>query len=101
MLNIKMEKVGDELHVGLEGRLNNMTAKDCGQQIQSELDNVRRVVLDFANLEYISSAGLRVLVALQVHMEKSGGEDVCVRNATGIVLETLEIAGFRGVINFE
>ena len=101
MLNIAMENTDGVLHVALEGRLNNATSKDLSRQLEPELDNARCVVFDLANLEYISSAGLRIIVAVQQHMENIDGEDVCVRNATGIVLETLEMTGFRSLVNIE
>ena len=101
MLNIETKKADGVLYVSLEGRLNNLTSKECIKRLEPELEGAQRVVLDLAKLEYISSAGLRILISLQQHMEKTGGEDVCVRNATGVVLETLEMAGFRGVINVE
>ena len=101
MLNIEMEKADGVLRVALEGRLNNITSKNLFQQLESELEDVRRVEFDFTNLEYISSAGLRILLAIQQHMEAVGGEDVYVRNANEVVLDTLEMTGFQSVVNVE
>lgn len=101
MLNVEMKKDDGVLRVMLEGRLNSASAKDFSKQIEPELEGSRRVELDFAKLDYISSAGLRILLAIQQYMESTGGDDVCVRNANDVVLETMEMTGFRGVINVE
>ncbi len=101
MLNIEIEKADGVLRATLSGRLNNLTSKEFSQRIQAESEGVHRVELDFANLEYISSAGLRILLAIQEHMESVGGESVCVYNATEMVRDTLEMTGFWGVINVE
>ena len=99
MLDIKAEKSDGVMRIALEGKVNSATARDLSQQMESELDGVHRIELDFAKLDYISSAGLRVLIAAQRHMESIGGETLCVKNASGVVLDTLEMSGFRGVIN--
>ena len=101
MLNIDMKKADGELRIDLEGQLGNLAANDLGQQIEAELDGVHRIVFDLDKLDYISSLGLRILIASQKHMEAAGGENVCVRNAKGAVLDTLEMTGFTGVINVE
>ena len=99
MLNIDVQKADGVLRVTLDGRLTSASSKDLSQLMKSELDGVHRVEFDFANLDYISSAGLRILIATQQHMEAIGGENVCVNNASGVVLDTLEMTGFQGVIN--
>ena len=101
MLNIDMKTVDGVLYVTLEGRLNSLTSKDFVRQVEPEMQDARGIVLDVANLEYISSAGLRILLRLQQHMEEVGGEDVCVRNANETVSDTLGMTGFGGVINVE
>lgn len=101
MLNIEMEKADGVLNIALKGRLNSMTSKEFSQQLESELEGVRSVVLDFADLDYISSAGLRILLALQQRMEAVEGEDVRVRNANQTITDTLEMTGFQGIINIE
>ena len=101
MLNIETKTVDGVLYVALEGRLNDLTSRDFAQRIEPELEDARGVVLDMAKVEYISSAGLRILLMLQQRMEDVGGEDVCVRNASEPVLDTLTMTGFRGVVNVE
>lgn len=101
MLNVDIKHIDDELYVALEGRLDSLTSKQFARQIDSELDNVQSVVLDFANLDYISSAGLRILASIAQHLDDVDGEDPCVRNATGDVLETMEMTGLRNFFKFE
>ncbi len=101
MLNIDMKRVDDKLYIALEGRVNTVTAKELAHQLEPEMANLRGAVFDLAKLDYISSAGLRVIIRLQQHMQKVGGETVCVRNANEMVADTLAMAGFGGVINIE
>ncbi len=84
----------------LHGRL---TAAEASQ-LQGELTKVMRlsdqIILDFANLEYIASAGLRQLMIAQKYMENKNGE-VIVRNASDDILEILEDTGFDTVLKIE
>ena len=101
MLNIDMNNVDGALHIALEGRLNAASTKDLVQQLDPIMEEIQSVDIDLAKLDYISSAGLRILIKLQQHMQQIGGENVRVRNAKGTVRDTLEMAGFAGVINIE
>ena len=101
MLNITKTMDGSALTMVLEGRLDTTTAPQLESELKAALDQADTLVLDFEKLEYISSAGLRILLAIQQYMESTGGDDVCVRNANDVVLETMEMTGFRGVINVE
>lgn len=101
MLNIDTKTVDGVLTITLEGKLNNLTSKDFAQRVESELEDVRGVVIDMAKLEYISSAGLRVVLGIQQHLEEVGGESVCVRNANEAVIDTLGMTGLRSVITVE
>ena len=65
----------------------------------SALDGVEKLVLDFAQLEYISSAGLRVLLTImQIMIERQG---VTVRNVSDDIMRVLDMTGFAGDLNFE
>lgn len=101
MLDIDMKTVDGVLYVALKGRLNNLTSREFARRIEPELKNVRGIVLDMAELDYISSAGLRILLMLQQYMEEAGNEGVSVRDANQLVLDTLEMTGFGDVINIE
>ena len=70
MLNINKEQSGESLKVVLEGRLDTMTAPVLESELKQSLDNVKDLVFDFEKLEYISSAGLRVLLSAQKVMNR-------------------------------
>ena len=99
MLNINKTLAGNDLNVSLEGRLDTMTAPDLEAQLTASLGGVENLVFDFAKLEYISSAGLRVLLSAQKTMNKQG--TMVVRNATEEVKEIFEVTGFSDILTIE
>ncbi len=99
MLKISKEENGSELKLALEGRLDTVTAPDLEEQIKSGLDNVETLIFDLAQLEYISSAGLRVLLSAQKIMNKQG--NMIVRNVSEEVNEILEVTGFLDILTVE
>ena len=101
MLNIDSKTVDGVLYFTLEGKLNTLTSREFLRRIESELKDQRRVVIDAAKLEYISSAGLRILLGLVQHMEEIGGEGVYVRNANEAISDILGLAGFENVLHIE
>ncbi len=94
------EKVqnGGALTVTLDGRLDTITSPDLEQGL-ADLDGVTQLTLDFAKINYVSSAGLRVLLALQKRMAKQGG--MVVRNVDKMVMEVLEMSGFVDILTIE
>jgi anti-sigma B factor antagonist len=99
MLNINKTLAGNDLNISLEGRLDTMTAPDLEAQLTASLGGVENLVFDFAKLEYISSAGLRVLLSAQKTMNKQG--TMVVRNATEEVKEIFEVTGFSDILTVE
>ena len=99
MLNINKIDNGAELTVMLEGRLDTMTAPQLEADMADCLENVSELVIDMTGLEYISSAGLRVLLSLQKTMNKKGS--MVVRNATEEVMEIFEVTGFSEILTIE
>ena len=99
MLNINKELTGNELKVALEGRLDTMTAPDLETQLSASLGGVESLIFDIEKLEYISSAGLRVLLSAQKTMNKQGS--MVVRNATEEVKEIFEVTGFSDILTIE
>ena len=73
MLNIEKKLDGNTLTVALEGRLDTTTAPQLETELKAALDGADSLILDFEKLEYISSAGLRVLLSAQKMMSKKGG----------------------------
>ncbi|WP_029231657.1 STAS domain-containing protein [Butyrivibrio sp. VCB2006] len=99
MLNITKTLAEKDLNISLEGRLDTMTAPDLETQLTASLGGVENLVFDLAKLEYISSAGLRVLLSAQKTMNKQG--TMVVRNATEEVKEIFEVTGFSDILTIE
>lgn len=93
------ERDQDILSISLEGRLDTMTAPELEKVLEKELPGMKKLVLDFTDLEYISSAGLRVILGAYQALGESEG--VTVRNANEYVLETFEMTGFLDFLNIE
>ena len=99
MLNINKTLTGKDLLVSLEGRLDTMTAPDLEAQLNESFAGVEHLAFDFTKLEYISSAGLRVLLSAQKTMNKQG--DMVVRNVSEEVKEIFEVTGFSDILTIE
>ena len=99
MLYVDKELQGDTLTVSLDGRLDTATSPDFEAELKSNLDGVKNLVFDFEKLEYISSAGLRVMLSAQKIMNKQG--EMSIKNASDDVLEVFEITGFIDIINIQ
>lgn len=89
-----------KLTVVLEGRLDTFTAPDLEKELSESIEGVKEVVLDLKALEYISSAGLRVLLSTQKKMNEAEGTMV-VRNINDIVKEVFEVTGFDDILTIE
>lgn len=99
MLNIEKKVQGRNLNIALEGRLDTTTAPDLEAIVRGELDNAETLTFDFAKLEYISSAGLRILLAAQKIMNKQG--KMVVKNVSEEVKEIFEVTGFSDILTIE
>lgn len=94
-----MNRTGNELTIAVEGRLDTLSAPDLEDQLDDLLQGVERLIFDFEKLEYISSAGLRVLMtAMQILDEP---ERVTVRNCNTDIMEVLEFTGFVDDLTIE
>lgn len=98
-MEIKEEKNGSELTVKLVGRLDTTTSPDLEKYLGPALKGVTSLVFDFSELEYISSAGLRVLLSTVKVMNNQGS--MVVRNANDMVKEVFEVTGFLDIIHVE
>ena len=87
---------GTKLTAAFEGRLDTNTTPYAEKEITDSLDNVKELVLDFKNLDYISSAGLRLLLILQKKMNDRGAMTII--NANDMVKEIFEVTGFSEVL---
>ena len=98
-MTINKSQNGSTLVIALEGRLDTMTAPELEAELNASLKDAEALVMDFTNLEYISSAGLRVL--LSAHKAMSGKEGMTVTNVNEIVAEVFEVTGFADILNIE
>ena len=99
MLNLDKRQEQDKLTVTLEGRLDTTTAPELEKLLQESLPGVKELVLDFAKLDYISSAGLRVLLAAQKTMTKQGSMKL--QHVNESIMEILEVTGFVDILTIE
>lgn len=92
-------KSNEELTVLLEGRLDTTTAPLFEEELRNNLDNIERLVLDMEKLEYLSSAGLRVLLAAQKRMSKQG--QMLLKHVPEIIMDIFEVTGFVDILTIE
>ena len=98
-MTITKELNGTELTIAVEGRLDTMTAPELEAELNQNLGNAESLTLDFSKLEYISSAGLRVLLSAHKIMSSKGGMKVT--NVNEIVSEVFEVTGFADILTIE
>lgn len=98
-MEITKKNDGTKLSVSVSGRLDTTTAPKLESEVGSSLDGITSLVFDFKNLEYISSAGLRVLLAMQKIMNKQGKMKII--NANETVIEIFEVTGFIDILTVE
>lgn len=87
------------LTVALSGRLDTTTAPQLESELKASMEGVQTLVLDFAELTYLSSAGLRVLLAAQKIMNKQGS--MRVKNVNETIQEIFEVTGFCDILTVE
>ena len=98
-MNITKTKDGSKLTISVEGRLDTSTSPMLSKELDGSLDGVTELVFDFAQLEYISSSGLRVLLSAQKTMNGKGA--MTVRNVSELVMEVFDITGFVDILTIE
>ena len=96
-----IEKIaeGNMLTIALSGRLDTTTAPKLETELKQNISGVEELVLDLAALEYLSSAGLRVLLSAQKVMNRQGC--MAVRNVNEVIMEIFEVTGFVDVLTIE
>ena len=99
MMEIVKNQKDNALNLTLQGRLDTTTAPQLEEVVQSSLDGVTELTLDFAELKYISSAGLRVLLGAPKAMNKQGSMKLV--NVNADVMEVFEITGFSDILTIE
>lgn len=98
-MTIEQIKEGNTLTVTLEGRLDTATAPQLEGELRTAVNGVTKLIFDFEKLEYISSAGLRVLLSAQKTMDKQG--EMLIRNANSEVMDIFEVTGFVDILHIE
>ena len=99
MFEIKKTTEPGKAHYELTGRLDTTTAPQLEEDIKSSLEGVTELTLDLKGLDYISSAGLRVLLSAQKVMNKQGA--MTVRNVSETVMEIFDVTGFSDILTIE
>ncbi len=99
MLNIEKKACGKELVLNLEGRLDTLSSPDLEKVLKEELDDVTDLTIDMKNLEYISSAGLRVLLLGQKRMTAEGSMKI--KNVNETIRDIFDVTGFNDILTIE
>lgn len=90
---------GTVLTLAIEGRIDTTTAPGLENEIKENIEGVTELVLDFAELAYLSSAGLRVLLSAQKQMNKQG--KMVIINVCETIMEVFEVTGFVDILTIE
>ena len=90
---------GNDLVLKLQGRLDTTTAPELEQELKNSLPGVQALTIDMEGLEYISSAGLRVVLFAQKTMNRQGS--MVVRGAGPMIMEVFDITGFSDILNIQ
>ena len=96
MLNIEKKIDGEKAEITAEGRLDTITAPELEGVIREIVPSVTELVLDFEKLDYISSAGLRVLLSTHKNMTGKGGLKIV--NVSRPIMEIFEVTGFSEIL---
>lgn len=96
-MTIQKNVTGTTMTLGLVGRLDTQTAPQLEKIVLDELQGITRLVFDLKGMEYISSAGLRVLLTAQKKMKKQGEMELY--NVGELAMEVFEVTGFAGILN--
>ena len=99
MLKIDKRSEGKNVELALSGRLDTLTSPELEKTLKPELDGLKKLTFDFSDLEYISSAGLRVLLMAAQAMEDSG--EMVVKNVNSDIMDIFEVTGFSDILNIE
>ena len=98
-MTITKELKGTALEIALEGRLDTITAPELEKELNQDLGTAESLTMDFSKLDYISSAGLRVLLSAHKLMIGKGGMKIT--NVNEIVQEVFDVTGFADILTIE
>ncbi len=98
-MEIKKTLDGEKLTVAISGRLDTTTAPELEEALKESMDGISELVIDFTETEYISSAGLRVLLSAQKTMNKQGS--MVVTGVNDVIMEIFEVTGFVDILDIQ
>lgn len=98
-MTINVNKDGEKLVLSPEGRIDTVTAPEFSKVIDENIEGVKELVIDFEKLEYISSAGLRVLLTTQKNMSKVGSMKLI--HVSDVIMDVFNITGFVDILTIE
>ena len=98
-MTINKTQNGSTLTIALEGRLDTMTAPELEAELNQSMSGAEELIFDFSKLDYISSAGLRVLLSAHKAMVSKGGMKIT--NVNEMVREVFDVTGFSDILNIE
>ncbi|MGF0018391.1 STAS domain-containing protein [Sporofaciens sp. SGI.106] len=90
---------GKNMTIALDGRLDTTTAPQLEAELKDSIDGIEKLVFDFENLGYLSSAGLRVLLSAQKTMNKQG--EMVITKVNETIMEIFEVTGFVDILTIE
>ena len=96
---IEMKRNAQELVMAVKGRLDTITAPALEKEINEKIQDIETLILDFSGLEYVSSAGLRVLLSTQKKMQKRDAMKVI--NVGAEIMDVFEMTGFADILTIE
>ena len=99
MLNIEKTQNGSELLVAVDGRIDTNTAPQLEAELKNQLEGIDKLVFDLEKLQYISSAGLRVLLSTQKVMMKQG--KMILKKVPAEIMDIFEVTGFSDILTIE
>ncbi|MCI8478562.1 MAG: STAS domain-containing protein [Oscillospiraceae bacterium] len=98
-MTIAPNRQGDTLTLTLDGRLDTNTSPELDAALKASLDGVKLLILDLKDLVYLSSAGLRVILAAQKKMNRQGR--LVIRHVCATIMEVFEVTGFSDILTIE
>ena len=98
-MDINLNRDGDVLTIALVGRLDTNTALELDKVLADNLPNTKELIFDFAKLDYLSSAGLRIMLTTHKTMVKAG--KMVIKHVNELIMETFDMTGFSSILNIE
>ncbi len=98
-MNIQKSSHNNSLTFSISGRIDTSTSPKLEQELKNSINDCTELTFDFAQVEYISSAGLRVLLSAQKTMNKQGSMKL--KNVHENIMEIFEVTGFTDILNIE